>query len=82
MDMFLSKEHIVDYSKMKCAIDNMVAHFAYVFDFNYDYGLRVIKERASLEKLYNKVDFKNPKTKEQMEIVYTVSKTYVDERLK
>lgn len=82
MDMFLSEEHIVDYAKMKCAIDNMVAHFAYVFDFNFDYGLKVIKDRGSLEKLYNKVDFKNPKTKEQMEIVYKVSKTYVDERLK
>lgn len=82
MEMFLSKSHIVDYAKMKSPIDNMVAHFAYVFDFNYNYGLEIIKEKGCLEKLFNKVEFKNQKTKEEMEIVYKISKNYIIERLK
>lgn len=82
LEMYLNEPHIIDYSKMKSPVDSMVAHFAYIFDFNYNYGLKVVNENEYLEKLKNKVKFNNEKTKEEIEKIYNMSKDYLEKRLK
>jgi len=82
LQMSINEPYIIEYSKLKSPVDMMVAHFAYIFDLNYDYGLKVIKEKSYLEKLFNKVEFKNEKTKKEIELVYKKAKDYLEERLK
>jgi len=82
LEMFLKEPHIVDYSKMESHVDSMVAYFGYIFNYNYNYGLKIIEEKSYLEKLYNKVKFKNKKTAKEIELVYKMSKDYLEKRLK
>lgn len=81
LEMYIKEPHIIDYSKMKSPVDSMVAHFSYVYDFNYNYGLEIISEEKYLYKLSNKVEFKNKKTKEEIELIYKMAKDYLEKCL-
>ena len=42
----------------------------------------MIKENKYLEKLLNKVEFENEKTKEEMKLVYKTAKNFLEKQLK
>lgn len=75
------EEQTINYQKMKNATDTLVAHFAYVFDFNFKYGLQYIKENNYLDKLYKRFNFSNEETEQRIQNVYYMSKKYIEKRL-
>ena len=70
----------VNYNDKKTSIDLLVAHFAYVFDFNYKQSLDTIKQKGYVTTLYNRFKFNNPQTKEKMEKIYNEVIKYMDSK--
>lgn len=75
------EEESIDYTKRKTCGDKLVSNFAFVFDFNFNYGLEVIYKNKYLEKLMKLVDFEIDETKDKMEQVYIKARNYIEERL-
>lgn len=76
------EDKFIDYKKRETAIDLLVCHFAYIFDLNFKYGLQKIKKEKYLEKIYNRFEFKDNKTKERMKNIYNMTSTYIDTCIK
>ena len=72
------EERTLNYSNMENEADILVAHFAYIFDFNYEYGLNYIKENGYLEKLYKRYNFKDKETMEKYNKIYEEAKSYIE----
>ena len=77
-----NEEHIINYKNIKTAADVLVAHFAYVFDYNFSYGLKLLEDKKYLDSLYNKFKFEDEKTQERFYEVYKIAKNYVIDILK
>ena len=71
----------INYAKKQSAADTIVSHFAYVYDFYFDYGLKYIYKNQYLDKLYKIVVFKDEKTSKQYQKVYETAKKFVEEKI-
>lgn len=78
-DFFSS--HTIDYRHIKTPIDNLICHFAYIFDYNYTELLKEVKENQYLEKIYHRFKFNNPETQEKISKIYTYSLNYLNSSL-
>ena len=72
------EEKSIDYHKRKTAVDILVSHFAYVFDFNDKHALQIIKEKGYYDKIYNRFHFEDKQTEERMEQIYQIVKEYLE----
>lgn len=72
------EDRVINYKHMKSGADNLVAHFAYVFDFNFPYVLKNLKENKYLDTLYNRFTFKDEKTSKRYNEIYEIAKKYID----
>ncbi len=75
------EDKIIDYKKRKSPADVMVSHIAYIFDFNYDYCLKKIREERYIERLVEKAKYKNEDTIKKMNEIVSIANRYIDERL-
>ena len=71
----------VNYDDLTTSADILVANFAYLFDFNYKYGLQHIYENGYIDKLYNRFKFTNKETMNKYNQIYEISKKGVYEIL-
>ena len=76
------EEKTINYSNMKNEADILIAHFAYIFDFNYDYGLSFVKQNKYLEKMYNRYEFKDKETMKKYTKIYEEANNYIINRIK
>ena len=76
------ENHSIIYKKRKTHADALVGHFAYVFDFNFDYGLRYVYENKYYDKLYERFNFKDKKTKDRFKTIYDITNKFIKERLR
>lgn len=76
------EEKTINYANMKGAADLIVAHFAYIYDLYFDYSLKYIYDNNYLEKLYNRVVFKDEKTSKYYNEIYEIAKQYIEKRIK
>ncbi|MCR5145788.1 MAG: HD domain-containing protein [Clostridia bacterium] len=74
------EDRIINYKERKSGADNMVSHFAYVFDFNYSFCLQFIREKGYIEKLVNRAGFKNEDTIKKMKEIVAIANSYIDEK--
>ena len=74
-------DRIIDYKKRVSAADIMVSHIAMIYDFNYKYCLRKIRDGRYVEKLVEKAEFKNEDTINKMNEVIAIANQYMDEVL-
>lgn len=75
-------EHkLIDYRKIQSSADKNVAHFAYVFDFYFNYGLQYIRENQYLEKLYKRVTFSDEETMKRYHLIYSKAIEFVKEEI-
>lgn len=72
----------IDYKKRKTYADIWVSHMAYVFDFNYNFCLRKIKDAQYIEKLLKKVNFINKETITKANEIVKIANDYIDNTLK
>lgn len=68
----------INYKERKTAIDILVSHFCYVFDFNYQYGLKMIKEKRYYEKIYQRFKFEDKETEDRINHIYQIVKEYLE----
>ena len=76
------KDHNIIYKNRKTNADKLISQFAFAFDFNFDYGLKYIDENKYYDKLYNRFNFEDEKTRKRFEEIYNLTKKYIKERLK
>lgn len=74
------EDRIIDYKQRKSAADRMVSHIAYVFDFNYYYCLKKIKDCKYIEKLVKRANYKNPDTIRKMNEIVEIANRFIDEK--
>lgn len=72
------EEKSINYQQRKTAVDMLVSHFAYVFDFNDKHALQIIKEKGYYDKIYNRFHFEDKQTKDRMEQIYQIVKEYLE----
>ena len=77
---FMEKNSIT-YKNRKTSADLLVGHFTYAFDFNFDYGLKIIYDNNYYEKLYNRFNFKDEITKERFKNIYEKVSDYIRKRV-
>ncbi len=73
---------LVDYKKIQSAADKVIAHFAYVYDFNFKYSLKYIYENQYLEKHYKRIVFSDKETMKKYELIYETAKKYIEDKLR
>lgn len=61
---YIEKNELVDRKYTKTNIDRYVAALAFVFDYNFEKGLEIVKQKQYIQKLINKI-----KTEENKEVV-------------
>lgn len=76
------EQHLINYKNRKTAADIAIGHFAYVFDYNFKFGLEILNEKGYIDKLYEKLNFEDENTKKMIEDVYLTAKKYVNEMIK
>ena len=63
-------------------LDFWVSYIAFIFDFNFKYGLEHIKQMDYINIMINRLDYKNEDTKKKMEIIRNHALKYVENKLK
>ena len=76
------EDRVINYSNMNNEADILVAHFAYIFDFYFEYGLIIVKENEYLEKIFKRYKFKNKVTADMYKRIYQEAKLYIESRIK
>lgn len=74
------EDRIINYKERKSGADFMISHLAYVFDFNYTFCLKRIREKGYIEKLVNKAGFKNEDTIKKMKEIVAIANSYINEK--
>ena len=72
----------VDRRKRQTKIDNQLSYIGFVFDYNFNFGLRYIQSKDYANKIINKFNYKNPDTKQKMALVKKHINSYINDRLK
>lgn len=75
-------ERRVNYENITSHIDGLVVHFAYTFDFNFTYGLKIINEENYINRLVEKFEFKNEETKKRVMKMRDITNEYINNKLK
>jgi hypothetical protein len=76
------EEHCINYKLRESAAEIMISHFVFVFDFNYDFTLQIIKENDYINKLANRYKFNNENTKRKIQECAKIANEYIIKRLK
>ena len=76
------EEHSIIYKNRKTHADLLICHFAYAFDFNFNYGLKCVLDNKYYEKLYKRFKFKDEETNDRFKEIYNITNKYIKERLK
>lgn len=64
----------INYNERKTSADILVSHFAYLYDFNFEISLKIIKENNYLEDIYKRFQFRDIETKNRFDKIYELAK--------
>lgn len=62
-------------------LDHWVSYIAFIFDFNFSSGLKYIMEKDYINKNIDRINYRNPDTKNKMEAIRNHSLEYVKNRI-
>ena len=63
-------------------MDMWVSYLAYLFDFNFDSGLKYIREKDYINSIVDRIPYSNKDTKQKMEEIRREALEYVENRVK
>lgn len=66
----------------KTHMDMWVSYIAFIFDYNFTSGLKYLYENDYINRLVNRVDYKNIDTKQKMENIRQYAIKYIEDRLR
>jgi putative nucleotidyltransferase with HDIG domain len=72
------EDKAINYKERKTAVDTLVSHFAFIYDFNYKYSLQIIKEKGYFEKIYKRFKFENKETEDRINYIYKMVEKYLE----
>ena len=77
MDDFINY-HTVNYSNIKTNSDQIPIFYAYIFDFNFDFSIKLLKEKKYLDKFTYRIydNFSNNTVKQQVKEILKVSNIF------
>lgn len=75
------EKHSIIYKNRKTHADALIGHFAYAFDFNFDYGLKCALDNKYYDKIYDRVKFKDEETRNRFKEIYNITTNYIKERV-
>ncbi len=78
---FMDSKVIVSEDR-KTHMDFWVSYIAFIFDFNFKAGLEYIQEKNYINKIVDRLDYKNIDTKQKMEMIKEHALKYIKTRLK
>ena len=55
---------------------------AFIFDMNFKESFEILKEKDYINKTFDRFDFKDEKTKEDMEKIKEIANEYIEEKSK
>ena len=65
----------------KTYMDFWVSYIAFIFDYNYKFGLEYIKEMNYINIIVDRLDYKNIDTKQKMEKIRKYALEFIDKRI-
>lgn len=74
------KNQSIDYAKRKTAVDNLISHFAYVYDFTYEYALQFVKEKDYFQKIYQRFKFEDKQTQNRINEIKKIVEQYLESK--
>lgn len=77
---FMSYKTIVS-NRRKTAVDMWISCIAFIFDYNFNSGLKYIKEKDYINILVDRFAFQNEETKNRMEVIRKCANDYIIERI-
>lgn len=77
---FLQEKTIIS-SHRKTNMDKWLSYIAWIYDYNFFPGLQYLKENDCINKVINRLDYKNEVTKERMELAREKANRYINEKL-
>ena len=78
----IEQKKLIKRNSKNSAMDRFLINFCFVFDLNYTYSFKEMKEKNYINKIIDKFEFKNNETKEKMEIIRKILNQYIDEKIK
>ena len=66
----------------KTHMDMWVSYIAFIFDYNFTSGLKYLYENDYINRLVNRVDYKNIDTRQKMENIRQHAIKYIEDRLR
>lgn len=72
------EEHRIDYKKRQTYGDIWISHIAYVFDFNFKSSYEIIREKDYINEMFERINFKQQKTKMQAKNLIKIANEYID----
>lgn len=77
---FLNHNTIVS-KERKTLLDKWISYIAFIFDYNFKYGLKYIKDNDYVNILINRINYSNDDAKAKMEVIKQCAVKYIDERI-
>ena len=75
---FFTKKLINKYDR-ETYLDHWISYIAFIFDMNFKASLDYIRENDYINRSIDRIDYKDPKTKEQMETIRKFANEYIEE---
>lgn len=76
------EDHMINYKNLKTNADLLVAHVAYIFDFYYNYSLKIVWQNDYIRKIEKKVNLQEPQALLYLENINSTANKYIKETLK
>lgn len=71
----------INIKNRKGILDYWLCSIAFIYDLNYNESLIYIKEKDYINKMFNKIEYKNKITKEQMEKLRLTAIKYIEDKI-
>lgn len=77
---FMNNRIIINHER-KTDIDSWIAGIAFIYDYNFNSGLKYIKDKKYIDLAIDRLDYKVPDTKEKMQKVKKYANDYLNKKL-
>ena len=73
---------LLDYEKIQTNVDRVIAHFAYIYDLNFNFSYEYVNNKQYLDKIYKRHTFTDNDTMKRYNLIYDTAKKYIKEKTK
>ena len=75
------EERKIDYKQRKTHVDTLICHFAFAFDLNFEYTFKYIYDKKYMNKIAEKIKFKNEETQRRIYLARDMANRYLEEKI-